>query len=314
MKHKLSSVLKILIAVLSLAYIAYKITEQVREGVPMDFAEMSVVPLLAAVALIPLNWLVEAAKWRILTSHLQPLTVGQSLRAVLSGLAVSLLTPNRVGDFAGRIALLKPENRSEGAMSAFVGGYGQMLVIAILGVVAFGMKPALPDFLLWTVSRHALVLAVLVVAIVALACIYFFGGKAALRFRFSHWPWLEKFVRAAGRHSFVQLLSAFVLTTLRCAVFMLQFGLVLEAAGLHLAFGVAFCSIALMYAFVSVIPTFALVEWGVRGSMALLFIMPVGGQPAQIVTATAVVWLMNVALPAAVGAFLTAFSAKSING
>ena len=85
---------------------------------------------------------------------------------------------------------------------------------------------------------------------------------------------------------------------------MFQFGLVLAAVGIRVPFAEAFCAIALMYCFVSVIPSFALVEWGVRGSMALLFIMPVGGQPLPIVTATVAVWLMNVAFPAAVGALL----------
>ena len=292
------------VAVLSLVFIVVKIREQVRAEAQVDFAVENIAPLLAAVLLMPFNWLIEALKWRALTSNLQHLPVRLSLKAVLSGLAVSMLTPNRMGDFAGRITLLNPENRSEGAMSAFVGAYAQMLAIALLGVVAFGMGPVLPDFLLWTDNCRVLVMIVLLLAAALLTGVYFWGGRVAVRFSFGRWPWLEKFVRAAGQHSSRQLATTLGLSVLRSAVFMLQFGLVLAATGIKLPLATAFCSIALMYCFVSVIPTFALVEWGVRGSMALLFIMPVGGQPAPIVTATVVVWLMNVAFPAAVGALL----------
>ena len=72
----------------------------------------------------------------------------------------------------------------------------------------------------------------------------------------------------------------------------------------------AFRSIALMYCCVSVIPSFALAEWGVRGSMALLFIVPLGGQPTQIVAATVALWLVNVAVPAASGAVITMLRRK----
>ena len=305
MKSKLSTILRVVVAVVSLAFIAFKIHEQVRAGVQADFAVVDISPLVAAVLLMPFNWLTEAAKWRVLTANLQPLSAWQALKSVLSGLAVSMLTPNRVGDFAGRIALLEPENRSAGTMSSFVGAYAQMLAIAVFGVVAFGTGwSVLPDFLLWTASCRALVMVVLLVAAALLVGIYFFGGRAASRFSFGRWPWFENFVRAAGQHSPGQLAAALCLSLLRSAVFMLQFGLVLASTGLHLTFATAFCAVSLMYCFVSVIPSFALVEWGVRGSMALLFIMPIGGQPAQIVTATAVVWLMNVAFPAAVGALL----------
>lgn len=303
-KSKLSQITRILVAVASLVFIVFKIKEQTGAGGGVDFSAVAVGPLLAAVALMPLNWFVESLKWRALTSYLQPLSVLESLKSVLAGLAVSMLTPNRVGDFAGRITFLKPENRTAGAMSAFVGGYVQLLAIAAIGVVAFGMQPVLPEFLLWTAKCRFWSVVVTVGAVVFLSVFYFFCGRLALRFSFGRWPWLEKFVRAAGQHSAGQLAAAFGLSVVRCAVFMFQFGLVLAAVGIRVPFAEAFCAIALMYCFVSVIPSFALVEWGVRGSMALLFIMPVGGQPLPIVTATVAVWLMNVAFPAAVGALL----------
>lgn len=84
----------------------------------------------------------------------------------------------------------------------------------------------------------------------------------------------------------------------------------LQSAGINIAATDAFCSIALMYCFVSVIPSFALAEWGVRGSMALLFIAPLGGLPTQIVAATVALWLVNVAVPAIAGVIVIMLARK----
>ena len=300
MRSTLGLILRIVVAAASLLFIGWKVRDQLAGGTVV-FDSLAVAPMLAAVALMPLNWLTEAFKWRLLTAHLQTLNIWQSMKSVLAGLAVSLLTPNRVGDFAGRIALLKPENRTAGAMSAFVGGYALMLAIAVLGVVAFALSPALPDFLSVAAEHHALTMIVMVFFVAVLGGFYFAARLLATRFKFSRWPWLERFVGAAGLHTGRQLAVAFGLSVCRSLIFMLQLWLMLAAAGVHLGAAEAFCSIALMYCFVSVVPTFALVEWGVRGSMALLFF---AGQPTQIVTATTVLWIVNVAIPAAVGAFV----------
>ena len=310
MKRLWSSVLRIAVAALSLAFIGWKVYEQLTNGEPFGAFAPKAAPLIAAVLLMPLNWLLESHKWQILTAHLQQLTMAESLRSVLSGLAVSMLTPNRVGDFAGRIAWLKSENRTAGTMSDFVGGFAQMLAIALLGVAAFCLQPVLPDFLECFGRQYAITAAVLI-ALAATSCAaYFFIGAAAKRFRFGRWPWLERFVQAAGQHSKSQLAKALFLSICRSVVFILQLQLMLQSVEIDLSAVDAFRSIALMYCFVSVIPTFALAEWGVRGSMALLFIVPLGGQPAQIVAATVALWLVNVAVPAATGAIITMLRRK----
>ena len=287
-------------AAASLAFIGWKVHDQLADGT-VSFSVLAVWPMLAAVALMPLNWLVEAVKWRVLTAHLQRLSLWQATKSVLAGLAVSMLTPNRVGDFAGRIALLKPENRTAGAMTAFVGGYAQMLAIAALGVVAFALKPVLPDFLSATADHYALTMSLLLIFIFALTGFYFAARLLAAKFKFSRWPWFEKFVGAAGQHTNRQLTGALFLSLCRSVIFIFQLQLMLQSFGISLELIDAFRSIALMYCFVSVIPTFALAEWGVRGSMALLFIVPLGGQPTQIVAASVALWIVNVAVPAAVG-------------
>ena len=54
-----------------------------------------------------LNWSIEAIKWRLLIKKMQPITFIEALKGVLSGVAVGTFTPNRIGEFGGRILYLK---------------------------------------------------------------------------------------------------------------------------------------------------------------------------------------------------------------
>lgn len=313
MKVKYSAILKTAIACAAFGYIAYSIWGQIRKGVSLNLDHFTLLPLAVAVVLVPANWLVEAVKWRGLVSSLQRLSILQSARSVLAGLAYSMPTPNRIGDFAGRIMFLEPQNRTNGAMSAFIGSYAQVLAIAAFGVAAFALNPPLPEAFQCIADCHAMLLAIFAAFLGLAFCLYFFVGEIASRFKFRAWPWLERFVASASLHSRSQLAKAFLYSCLRYAVFSSQFFLVLMSVGMAADSPDMFCAIAFTYCIVTLIPTFALAEWGVRGSVALIFLAPLGGQPAQIVGATVIVWLMNVGIPALAGVIWSVRPAKDVS-
>lgn len=311
MRNRILPALKIAVAVAAFGFICYKVFCQVQTGISPGVGKFAWPTLIAAVALMPVNWWLESKKWQQLTLQLQRLTIAESLKAVLAGLAVSMLTPNRIGDFAGRIMYLEPQNRTKGAMSAFVGSYAQILAIALSGVAAFGINPQLPPAFQCLADHYVLTLALLVV-IFAVGCgFYFFVGEVAARFRFKIWPWLERFVAGASCQSKRQLAEAAIYSCLRYAVFSCQFFLMLRATGVAAATVDIFSAIAFTYCIVTIIPTFALAEWGVRGSAALIFFAPIDGQPTQIIGATVAVWLVNVGIPALAGVVCTVRANKA---
>ena len=53
--------------------------------------------LIIAVLLMPVNWLLEIAKWRLLLRHNWTPTWTELSQAVLAGISISLITPNRIG-------------------------------------------------------------------------------------------------------------------------------------------------------------------------------------------------------------------------
>ena len=56
-----------------------------------------------AILLMFVQWGMEGVKWRLMFSSTFKMPWGVALRSIFSGLAFSMITPNRVGEFAGRV-------------------------------------------------------------------------------------------------------------------------------------------------------------------------------------------------------------------
>ena len=52
------------------------------------------------------NWSLEAYKWGALVDRFQSLSFSKKLISVLMGLSIGFLTPNRIGDYAGRLRFI----------------------------------------------------------------------------------------------------------------------------------------------------------------------------------------------------------------
>ena len=53
--------------------------------------------LIFIVVLVPVNWGIEAYKWKQLIQNFTDLSFWKTYKAILAGITVSLFTPNRVG-------------------------------------------------------------------------------------------------------------------------------------------------------------------------------------------------------------------------
>ena len=76
----------------------------------------------------------------------------------------------------------------------------------------------------------------------------------------------------------------------------------LEFFGVSLPYFEAMRYIMLIYLVMAVVPSIALSELTVRGSVALYFLSPAAANPAGILAATSVLWMINLAFPAILGA------------
>jgi len=91
---------------------------------------------IIAFCLVPVNWGLEALKWQYLTKEIEPISFSTAFKAVLSGLSISIFTPNRVGEFAGKVFYLKTTEKVKATVASFIGSSLQLLVTVLAGFFA----------------------------------------------------------------------------------------------------------------------------------------------------------------------------------
>ena len=89
--------------------------------------------IIVTLALMILNWGIEAQKWRTLIKGVEPMGWWRAFTATLAGCSVSVITPNRTGEFVGRVLFVRPEVRIEAATLTVLGNISQLLTTLLGG-------------------------------------------------------------------------------------------------------------------------------------------------------------------------------------
>jgi hypothetical protein len=253
---------------------------------------------LMAGLLIPVNWGIEALKWQRMIRRIEPISFGTAFRAVLGGVTVSLFTPNRTGEFAGRVLVLEPHHRVTASLVTVAQSFSQLLVTLLAGTSALFFFPGETGYRL--APLYVVLLGVCVISII----LYFGLGKIADRLsRFRAWNRWQRYVAPLSDYSFRELLFVLLLSLMRYLVFIVQFYLLLRFFGVGVGFSDALSRIALVYLAGLWIPSFAFTEPLTRAGMAVVLFQDVTLQTEEVVFATSVLWMLNLLLPALFGCF-----------
>ena len=260
-------------------------------------------PVLVALGLVPLNWGLEAWKWQRLARHIEPThSFGRSLRAVVLGLTLGFAKPNRVGDYAARILTLRARRRLDAVGAVFLGRYAQLVATVLAGGAGLlyfierfylrGYPAAQVGVLAAGVLGAALVLLPLYRSRVLLAAL---ALVRPLR-RFGRYLAVMPSYSARELHTVLGLSGA------RYAVFCVQFLLLLAAYGVRAPLGPALAAVAGTFLFKSLVPSLnALADVGVR-ELTATHLFGLLGQPAlPVLSASLSLWVLNIALPSALG-------------
>ena len=314
--------LRIAIVVLVYAYIYYQVFNKrdihVTIGLLDDMMENRMfLPFFISASVMMLgNLFLEAKKWQFLISLKEKVSMITSFKAVFTGLSVSVFTPNRVGEFLGRIFFLKKTQPIEGIFMTVVGSISQLLVTIVVG--SLGLAFFLPFYYSAPDIPSKLLMGVVYV-LGFLANIIFLGlylnisfistlAKRTFRPEWKHW---NHYIEIFSAYKTSELVKVLGLSLLRYLVFSTQFYLFLHAFDVPMSLGEALKLIPVIYLVTTSIPTIALSELGVRGSVSVFFIgvfmaghfVGVGDLQLRVFAASTCIWLINIALPALIGTF-----------
>ncbi len=325
-KAKLHKIIRVVvqyfIPLAALAYIVFAIRGLPEEGVKrwtasLEFSTEVFFMVALLLILTFFNWFFESVKWKLLADRLQKISMVHSLKGVLYGVTLGMITPKRVGDFAGRALVLNSENRVRGMVVNSAASLSQIVVTLVPGLLALVMVilffagggphgpagGALRMDLVWYTAIAILLLLV-----------FIFNMR-----KLSGW-----LIKVKGRHSWLQVLdvfenlshrqmtSLFFFISLRYGIFILQFYILLRLFQFPATLFDAFFLLALIYLVMTVVPLSSLGEAGIRGSVALFvfefFYLPsegfYSGMGLGVLAAVMAVWFINLVVPGLAGALI----------
>lgn len=286
-------VLKLLFFGLCLAFIVNKIYT---EGFNFSFF-LDAEYFALFVGLMFLNWGIEVLKWKALIQGLEELSYSDLTKSVLAGLSFGLLTPNRIGNFVGKILYLQPVNRIKGTLFAFYGNYAQLTSTVLFGSLAF----AFYHNQFFGIYGDAIAFLPLIF-VVGMIILFFHPGMIRM-------PILDKIFSQEIKESIEDVIKfkrkpeVFGLAVFRHLIFTIQYLLVLSYSPSFDLYE-TLIAVQLIFFFTTVIPSLIFGKILIRETIAILVLSQLGFDTTFIINAVLFIWMINIALPSLFGSFL----------
>jgi uncharacterized membrane protein YbhN (UPF0104 family) len=264
--------------------------------------------------LVFINWGIESLKWKYLIKKIEVLSFSRSVKAVLSGISVSIFTPNRIGEYFGRAFILEKANRFEGVLITIIGSISQLLITIIFGSISLiFFIPEFFDISEYFYGYFFIGLVVSILLILTLLLIFFFNIKilTSILESFSKKKWVKfrKRIKIFSQYSKKELFTVLMLSFLRYIIFTLQFFILLKAFSVDVKFSQSIMIISIIFLVMTALPTVTLAELGIRGSVTLYFFglyfekqgILLDQSNIGIILASSAIWIINLAIPALFG-------------
>lgn len=262
--------------------------------------------LLVVLLLMLLNWSIEAMKWKLLVRTIQPVSFINAFKATLAGVSFTLVAPNRMGEYLGRVMYMKEGNRLKAIAMTVAGGISQLLVTLVLGTIGlvFLQSAIIEKQLASSLWMQVLVWGALLVTI-------------ALTFFYFRLSWMVRLVeKIPGVQRFLYLieplqslhatilLRLLSLSLLRFFVFTVQYYLMFCLFNVEVTLWQAFWSVCVSFLVLAVVPSFAIAELAQRGFVIKTLVGIYSTNVLGMITATTGIWFINLMLPAIAGSLL----------
>ncbi len=253
--------------------------------------------VLVILLLIP-NWGLEAQKWRLAMREYIDLDLRFSLRSVLAGIAVGLFTPAKVGEYAGRMVFVKQEDRAASAVSTFINSMAQLGATILFGIISLMVLIYKLDLVQLDLARLMIVATAMLGLIIA--------GFSLLPELVSLLARVKFFSKYMAKVTDIKvprriLFSIITLSCLRYGVYALQYVFVFYFLGVEYCIAELLGFVSIVFLLQTLLPLPPIASLIGRGSIAILIFSNVGIHELIVITATLLLWVINLVVPALCG-------------
>lgn len=294
-----TTLIKILIGTAASVFILYKLKEGfTNHHFFLIHDKINFLLLLFAFLLVFFNWAIESIKWKFAIHHVLQLTFIKAFLAVISGITISIITPNRIGEIPARVFLLNQTESNKTLIGlTTLSSFFQLLCTLLFGAIGLFYTYS---FFESYFSSNFWVYFLITVAIVF---ILFVAIKKIPSLSLKLNTLKTNFLGNEHHLSISFYVLLFLMSVLRYVVFCVQYILVLMAFGIEINTSTTILLIPVVFLFTSIIPTILLSEIGVRSTIAVFVFGMISTNEIAIIMASLILWTFNIAIPGLIGVF-----------
>jgi len=307
-KRYINFSIKILVVIL-LSYVIYEQVfakenaDEIWKSFTQNLTTQKIHWLLLTIFFIPINWAFETLKWQKLIKNFEQLSFWKCYKAILAGITFSLFTPNRIGEYGGRVLLVRPENNWKAVIATLVGSFSQMFILISFGLIGmlffihFHMEM---EQWIWLSILSAGVLFTSILLI----CFYNIDLVIPIIRRIPFIHKIRPFVKNVSvlrNYSSRDLTFALSFSFLRYLVYTLQYFFMLQFFGIDVSISEGLMGIATIYFLQTSIPLPPIWDLFARGQIALQIWGIFSGNELAILASTFTLWILNLIIPALIG-------------
>jgi uncharacterized membrane protein YbhN (UPF0104 family) len=299
------------------AWLSYSVFKQIKnqpnlEGswlnIKASFTDIRVLNFILVFVLMFVNWSLEALKWKISVQGVQPVSFFRSLKAIFSGVSFSVTTPNRTGEYLGRVLYMDDGNRLRVISLTILGSISQLLVTIFFGMLGLLiLRPDIDNMSLsgWMEWLKDLGIIGAFLAFIVLTVFYFRIGWLVKWIdkipAIKKYIWLINELEKTDTTLLMRLLS---ISLLRYLVFVTQYFLLFRFFGVEVNWWQGFWATAIVFFVMAITPTIELFEVVKKMYVTkeIFAIFTVNTLAIGFVTTT--IWFINLVIPATIGSLL----------
>jgi hypothetical protein len=211
---------------------------------------------------------------------------------VLVGQTFAFFTPNRIGEYVGRTLYLQEGSKLKGISQLAWASYAQLLITIIIGSIALALNMSYYHWMNGNMIIGARIVLPIIILLSVGVYFYKYAWKGKLHF-------LNILQIDTGLKFYLLSLSFF-----RYLIFLLQYIWVAHMLQMQIDYVSIAVSVAILFLFLSILPTISITELVVRGQLLLIILAPFFQNKMMIISLSSLIWGVNFLLPSIIGAVL----------
>lgn len=247
-----------------------------------------------------LNRFLEILKWKNLAQLVEPISIWESTKQVLIGITFGIVTPNGIGEYAGKAWFYpKKEAGKIVFLNAVCNGI-QVIYAVVFGIIGTlfinHLHPFIPLKYIGFFFGGIIVLILLVFSIKSIRI-----KGYSLQTIFNYLNEIPKSIH----------LKNMALAFLRYVVLVHQYFLLYTLFQVEIPYFTLLAVVASIYLLASSLPNFQAIDFALKGSVAIYLFGFFGVDSWIITLVAALIWLLNLVIPISIGSiFLLLFNPK----